>query len=147
MGEFLIRERWRKTGVRVASAGVGAMVGWQADDDAIAVMDERGIDMRDHQAQQLTQALINDYDLVLVMEKHHEDWINQRLPTARGRVHLMSKWQARDGVPDPYRRGRAAFEACYAQLDECVDQWLQRIALTDPGQAHARLTYTFTPFG
>ena len=127
MGEFLIRERWSKAGASVASAGVGAMAGWQADDDAIAVMDEQGIDMRAHTAQQLTQELINAYDLVLVMEKHHEDWINQRLPTARGRVHQMSKWSTRDAVPDPYRRGRAAFESCYTQLDECVDQWLQRI--------------------
>ncbi|ORE87260.1 Low molecular weight protein-tyrosine-phosphatase wzb [Oceanococcus atlanticus] len=127
MGEFLLRDRWRKSGARVASAGVGAMLGWPADDDAIAVMDDYGIDMRAHQAQQIKPELLKAYDLVLVMEKHHEDWINQRFPTTRGRVHLMSKWQARDGVPDPYRRGRAAFEACYAQLDECVDQWLQRI--------------------
>lgn len=128
MGEYLIRTRWQQPNAQVASAGVGALQGYPADDHAIAVMQEYGIDMQEHRAQQLVQPLISAYDLILVMEKGHEDWVNQRFPTARGRVHSMSKWTQDDEVPDPYRRGRAAFEACYAQLDGCVNSWLERIA-------------------
>lgn len=127
MGEFLLRDRWTKPGVRVASAGVGAMVGWGADEDALTVMQRYGIDMDAHRARQLTSELLTSHDLILVMEDEHAQWINRRMPTARGRVHLMSKWEGEAGVPDPYRRGLPAFEACYAQLDRCVDSWLKRL--------------------
>ncbi len=128
MGEYLLKARWDKAGVQVASAGVGALVGYPADEHAIEVMQEHGIDMSAHTAQQLVQPLVSAFDLILVMEKGHEEWINRRLPTARGRVHAMSKWTEQAEVPDPYRQGREAFEACYAQLDLCVDSWLERIA-------------------
>ena len=127
MGEYLFKQRWQKAGWKVASAGVGALIGFPADDHAIAVMQEQGIDMSAHQAQQMSQALASAFDLILVMDKSHEEWINQRLPTSRGRVHQMSKWEAEDEVPDPYRRGREAFDASYSQIDRCVDSWLQRI--------------------
>ena len=127
MGEFLLKQRWDKADAQVASAGVGALVGHPADEHAIAVMQEHGIDMTEHRAQQLVQPLITSFDLILVMESGHERWINQRLPMARGRVHSICKWSDADEVPDPYRRGREAFEACYRQLDTCIDQWLERI--------------------
>ena len=128
MGEYLFKQRWDKPGAKVASAGVGALVGYPADDEAIAVMQEQGVDMSEHKAQQLVQPLVSAFDLILVMEKGHEQWINQRLPMARGRVHAMSKWSEEAEVPDPYRRGRPAFDACYQQLDLCVNQWLERIS-------------------
>lgn len=128
MGEFLLRKRWNKPGAKVASAGVGALVGYPADDLAIAVMDEQGVDMREHRAQQLVQPMVSAYDLILVMEKSHQSWINERLPISRGRVHAMTKWLSEEEVPDPYRQGRMAFEQCYQQLDVCVNSWLERIS-------------------
>lgn len=127
MAEYLLRARWQRPEATVASAGVGALIGYPADEHAIKVMDAAGIDMRAHHARQLNLTLCNSFDLILVMDKSHENWINQRHPTARGRVHQMSKWQPEDEVADPYRQGLAAFEACYALLDRCTESWLERI--------------------
>ncbi len=127
MGEYLLRERWQAPGARVASAGVQALIDWPADEEAIKAMQARGIDLSPHRARQISPEISQDADLILVMEDFHRDWIHSRLPTARGRVHGMGKWIDLPEVPDPYRRGPAAFEQAYDLLDRCVDSWLERI--------------------
>ena len=128
MAEYLLRARWQKPDAREASAGVQALSGWPADDEALRVMQERGIDMNAHRARQLTPELVQQADLTLVMETFHRDWIHQRMPTARGRVHLISQWTDLPEVPDPYRRGPEAFQRSAAQLEHCVASWVQRLS-------------------
>ncbi len=127
MGEHLLRDRWRKPGARVSSAGIAALVGYPADEHAIAVMQEHGIDVGEHRARQLNSELAFSHDLILFMDTSHERWIQTRLPAARGRVYAMTKWLPQDEVPDPYMRGRNAFEQTYAELDAAVNSWLQRL--------------------
>ena len=65
-----------QSGVSLASAGFGAMVGHPADDHAIALMAERGLDISGRRARQLEPALIKAADLVLIMEssqKQHDE--------------------------------------------------------------------------
>ena len=57
----------------IASAGIATqksgLVGKGADAMACEVMEQYGIDLSDHKAQQLTPELCHVYDLILVMEK------------------------------------------------------------------------------
>lgn len=117
----------RAPGVKVSSAGVGAMVGWPADELAVAVMKDRGHDIGAHRARQLTRALLAEYDLVLTLDQHHSDWINGRFPEYRGKVHKMLRWQQNADVPDPYRQPKAAFEQSYQLIDQGVTDWLKRL--------------------
>ena len=127
MGEYLLRARWEKPGAKVESAGIAALVNYPAEEDAMTVMEDQGIDMSGHRARQLTPRMASGFDLILGMEPMHIEWINRRMPTARGRVHLMGKWLNEEAVPDPYRQGLPAFAACYELLNEAVDSWLQKI--------------------
>lgn len=54
---------------KIASAGLGALVGKPADTTAIDVATQHHISLEGHEAQQLTSALCRQYDLILVMEK------------------------------------------------------------------------------
>jgi protein-tyrosine phosphatase len=125
IGEGLLRARAPKA--IVASAGVGAMVGWPADPLSIEVMQEKGHDIGAHRAQQITRALLAENDLILTLDRHHSEWINNRYPEFRGKVHKILRWQDNADVPDPYRMPKAAFEQSYQLIDSGVGDWLKRL--------------------
>lgn len=132
MAEYMLRATWDNPKARIGSAGIGALVDHPADDHAIAVMAEHGIDLSPHRARQLSQNLVAEHDLILTMEDHHARWMFERIAESRGRVFPITKWLkqgAADGgaVPDPYMRGRAAFERTREILEPAVASWLKRL--------------------
>ena len=140
MAEALLRERLRgQTPVapegtsgadprcQVSSAGTSALVGYPADPLAIDVARRFGFDLAAHAARQATGPLLTGADLVLVMTRAHADWVHERLPPLRGRVQLLGRWRELE-VPDPYGMPRSAFESVFEQIDDCVADWLPRLA-------------------
>ncbi|MBF5042771.1 low molecular weight phosphotyrosine protein phosphatase [Aggregicoccus sp. 17bor-14] len=110
MAAALAASRWSslQPSLVVESAGVSALVGSPADPLAQELMLERGIDISDHRARQLTAQMAHDFELILVMEGGHQRAVESLAPSARGRVFPLGKW-GRFDVPDPYRRPREAF--------------------------------------
>ncbi len=123
---MLKQQLGEQTDVTVGSAGLGALVGYPADDHAIALMQECGLDISDHRGRQLEPALIEAADLVLVMESGHRQLINDMEPAARGKVYRLCHWTDED-VPDPYRQPRAAFEEALVLIDRGVRDWAEKI--------------------
>jgi protein-tyrosine phosphatase len=113
-------------GVQVASAGLNALVGRPADDTAIALMLERGLDLRGHRAVQITRPMCIHSDMVLVMEREQRDRVQALYPEVCGRVFRISDAVGMD-VPDPYRRPREAFRTALSLIEQGVDSWVQRI--------------------
>ena len=118
MAETLLASqlRSRGTGAVVESAGIAALVGSPADPIAVELMRERGLDLGNHRARQLTPELVRTSDLVLVMESGQVGYVEELFPPARGRVHRLGRIGVFD-VPDPYRRGRTAFENALALIE------------------------------
>ncbi len=128
MAEAVLRHELREIDeLTVESAGLGALVGEQASEHAVALMHERGIDISSHRGQQLTPELVSEAELILVMESRHKRVIESNEPTARGKVYRLGEWQDKD-IPDPYRQPKAAFEAALADIDEGVADWVERLA-------------------
>ncbi len=127
MAEAMLAERVSESypQLKIASAGVGALVNHQADQTAQELMEEMGIDLASHRAQQLSSELLSEYDLVLVMEEDHIQAVHDILPAARGRVHLLGKWSDFE-IPDPYRQPRQEFESALELIERAVGEWQQR---------------------
>ena len=104
--------------VEVASAGVAALEGWGATDDAVRVAEENGISLAGHHARQLTPQLAAWADLVVGMERRHVE-VATRLG-ARAAVALCE-----DDVPDPYGRGVEAFRETWAALAAAIPELLR----------------------
>jgi protein-tyrosine phosphatase len=126
MAEVLLAQRLAQRGVRVtvASAGIAALVGRPADPEAQELMAERGLDLSAHRARQLTPDLLRAFDLVLVMEAWQQRAVEAVLPSARGRVQRLGRLGDFD-VPDPFRRGPAAFRGALAFIDRGLDDLLE----------------------
>lgn len=112
----------------IESAGIGALVGKGADPTAQALMQEKGLDISDHRARQLTPAMIMDFDLILGMEAGHVKAIENMVSAARGRVFRLGKWGDFD-VPDPFRKPRDAFEASLHLIERGVVDWCNRLGI------------------
>jgi protein-tyrosine phosphatase len=121
MAEALLKDalRGRAGPVVVESAGISALVGYPADPLAQELMLKRGLDLSPHRARQLTAEMVRSFELVLVMEAGQQRVVESMDSSARGRVHRIGRVGKYD-VPDPYRRGRAAFEEALGLIERGV---------------------------
>lgn len=110
----------------IASAGVAAMVGHEADATASEVAIDHGVSLEHHLARQLTREICAQHDLILVMEQKHIDAVTRIAPEARGKTMLYGHWIKRE-IPDPYRQSREAFEFAYQLLSEATNAWATKL--------------------
>jgi protein-tyrosine phosphatase len=111
----------------VTSAGLKALVGKPADPIARELMEERGIDIADHQARQLDAEMCQRADLILVMDREQRRAVEERYQFARGKVFRLGEFDDHD-VFDPYRAGRDSFQRSLALIEEGAQQWAKRIS-------------------
>ena len=125
MGEAFLKQlcQEKKMDMSIASAGIGALVGHAADKHVIDLMQHRNIDVTEHHAQQLTESLAMQYELMLVMEKGHVQAVNQMILQTRGRVHLLGKWNQNEEIPDPYQKSDAHFVAALSAIERNIQLW------------------------
>ena len=123
MAEVLLARRLQDRGIdgSVRSAGIAALVGQGADPIALDLMTARGLDLSKHRARQLTPEMIRSADLVLTMERGQQRAVSGMDSSARGRVHRIGRIGGFD-VPDPYRRGRTAFEEARALIERGIGE-------------------------
>ena len=108
------------------SAGLGALVGHPADEFAIELMSERGIDIASHRARQLHPEMVSAADLILVMEHGHKKAIDGMDQAARGKVHRLGEWQDME-ISDPYRQSKEVFDDALQDIEDGVADWVERL--------------------
>lgn len=125
LAEAYLRERLPK--VRVTSAGVGALVGEPVAEHAVTVAEEAGLQLDEHRGRQVDGAAVRGSDLILVMERGQQAWIESRYPHARGRIFLLGHWSEGTEVPDPYGRDLDAFRLAFSRIRDYCDAWIARL--------------------
>jgi protein-tyrosine phosphatase len=127
MAEALLRRALiGQDGVTVASAGLGALVGYPASEHSVELMTNAGEDISGHRARQIHPDMVSAADLVLVMEAGHKRAIDDADPTARGKVHRLGEWQDKD-IADPYRQPKQAYIEALADIRQGVESWAEKI--------------------
>ncbi|HGM5805385.1 MULTISPECIES: arsenate reductase/protein-tyrosine-phosphatase family protein [Serratia] len=107
----------------IASAGIHALAGHSADNQAALIASKNGISLEGHVARQLTKSMCQEYSLILVMERGHVDAVCRLIPEVRGKTMLFAHWQGQKDIPDPYRKSPEAFEYAYNLLAESAQKW------------------------
>lgn len=116
------------------SAGIGALVGKPADPIAQKLMAHRGIDISTHTAQQISQFLCRQADLILVMDQEQRRHLESQYPSTRGKVFRITEEEKKD-IPDPYKKSEAAFEEALSLIEIGAASWISRILkITKPEQ-------------
>jgi protein-tyrosine phosphatase len=127
MAAALFAARARVTGypLRVTSAGLTASVGQRPPAAIIELTGDRGLDLSGHQAQQLTGALAEQHDLVLVMDSAQQRFVERSWRALKGRVCRLGAWRDED-VVDPYGAAEDEYAACFSSIERCVNDWETR---------------------
>lgn len=110
-------------GYRILSAGTSAIQGSRASRFAIAVMKERGIDIRSHAAQPVSLDLVEEADFIYTMGRNHALILKEWLPEAARKVHLMHP----DGIEDPIGLPIEHYRGCASKIQERIPDVLQQI--------------------
>lgn len=122
MASAWLQANWQSDAI-VDSAGLQALIGYPADELAVAVAAEHGLDLNSHRAKQVTESMIRESDLILVMESSQREQILRIAPLATGKVWRMGHHAGQD-IVDPYRRGRVAFEQSFQSIASLGKSWL-----------------------
>lgn len=115
-------------GVTIVSAGIAAMEGAPASPEAVQIMKERGLDLSQHMSQPLSDRLVRMADIILTMTRAHRDAIVAHWPDSADRVQPLSPQQ---DVADPIGGPRESYQQCACQIEQLLDQWLDRTPVRD----------------
>ena len=125
VAEFMLRNASPEH-VEVRSAGIQARSGYEAAEDMIEIMASRDVDISSHRSKLLDRPLVSWSELILVMEKEHQKFIEHNFPMARGRVQLLGKWTCGE-IDDPYRKARENYEHSVGEIEEAVMAWARKL--------------------
>ncbi len=109
MAEALMRYELEKEGMSgeyaVSSAGTSAFHGMPASHNAVNTLADMGIDLSQHTARLIDNALIDDADLILTMTGSHKRRLLQMRPDAASKTYTLAEYSGAGGktdVDDPF---------------------------------------------
>src|SRR5262249_19464180 len=95
--------------------GVAAGHGSPPSPEAVEILSERGIDLRAHESQPVTEQLLSQADQIFTMTRSHRELLVRDFPETAPRVRLLS----RNGsdVIDPIGAGLEEYRHCADQIE------------------------------
>lgn len=128
MAEGLLKKRLKELGrsdVEVSSAGLLMALGG-ASAETLALLKQEGVDMSMHRSRQASKDLIKKSDLILVMERLHEDGVLRLAPEVKNRVFLLKEFAKIDekdlNINDPMGRHEEAYSKTFEKIKEAIER-------------------------
>jgi protein-tyrosine phosphatase len=116
-----------KRGFLIASAGLAADYGCPASREAIEAMRKRGLDLRSHTSQPLTDRLLGQMDRCYTMTNQHRNMILAERPDLADRVQVLAT-DGRD-IRDPFGGDSAEYAACASSLENYVRSLVDQLEI------------------
>jgi len=113
-------------GFNVLSAGLSAGNGAPAAREAVDVLADEGIDLRNHESQPLTERLLLHADYVLTMTRGHRQSILDEYPDLANRVSLLASDHL--DISDPYGGSSREYVACKVTIEQYLKDLVSHVA-------------------
>jgi protein-tyrosine-phosphatase len=132
MAKVLAEKKLEQEGLadywEVDSAGLAAISNQPANENAIMVMDELGIDLRKHKSKSIPKN-IEDYDLILTMTKHHKQVLLDYFPVKEDNVFTVKEFASGNSLDiiDPFGSDKAIYRETAKELSEEIDKIIKKI--------------------
>lgn len=124
----LLRQRVCQLGlnVQVASAGIEAESNQGAYPLARRMAQQYGVSLSAHRTTPLSQGMVSESDLILVMEVGQARSMREHYPDSAGKLFLLGQFdhEVDYEIQDPYGGPPEVFAQCYAQIVKACDQLL-----------------------
>ena len=133
MAEGILKDMLKGQGISnviVSSAGTLAPAGLKPTDYALITTIERGIDISQHTSRVLTEQMVDESDLVLVMEYGHLKFVQGLAPRSKKRVFLLKAFGKKGEmgeIADPIGFDLEFYRKCYNDLEDEIHRILPDI--------------------
>jgi len=124
---------WGKVGPelnkwRIQSAGIWAEYGRPPAQNTQLVLKERGIDISDYRSRQLTEEMLESYNLVLTMERGQKEALRAAFPEYASRIFLLTEMVCKYyDVVDPVGRSMMDFEHTAQEIEQILSEGFELI--------------------
>jgi len=90
--------------ISISSAGTWTVTGLPATSDALKQAQKYSLNLSLHKSRLISQEILSESDLVLVMDANHKEGITHEFPAVANKVYLLSEVSngASYDIPDPY---------------------------------------------
>jgi tRNA threonylcarbamoyl adenosine modification protein (Sua5/YciO/YrdC/YwlC family) len=129
MAEALLKKKLKEAGradVEVMSAGIMMFSGLGATEATRTILLREGMDVSGHRSQRVTRQMLMKTDLILAMERSHEERILQITPEAKNRVFLLKEFARIDDnspdIVDPIGRSDEFYEVTYGIIKSSIER-------------------------
>ena len=114
-----------ENGIQIASAGIAAMAGSPAADQATQVMSEQGLEIGDHASQPISERTAQVADLILTMTNGHRQALISHWPMLEPRTKTLRA----DGgdISDPIGSPVEVYKACADQIEQSLRHWVDQV--------------------
>jgi len=124
---LLVKKLFEKKRHDVEVLSAGMMIGgFGATDATMEVLKQEGIDVSQHRSRKVTKEMIKKSDIILVMERLHEERILMLAPEAKNRVFLLKEFARIEDsnldITDPIGRPFEFYEKVFAVIKEAVER-------------------------
>lgn len=119
--------------VEVVSAGLAALPGAAAAENAVQALRELGVELEGHAARLLTAELVREADLVLTMTGSHRQQVCSLAPECADKVYTLAGYAGEGAdVVDPIGGSVEVYRQCAGEIRRLVARALQKFL--SPGE-------------
>ncbi|NOX97386.1 MAG: low molecular weight protein arginine phosphatase [Nitrospirae bacterium] len=127
----MLKDRGKKD-IKLASAGTGALPGMKPPREVEDVLGEEGIDVSQHEATRLTTDLIEKADLILAMDRCHQQTILEMSSRASEKTFLLEEFiscagDEFPGIPDPIGESLDTYREIFGKIKRCLEELLKKV--------------------
>lgn len=129
MAEYLMKKKLKELGrsdIDVLSAGTFAFLGMSPTQETLKAIASIGMDASGHQAAKATEDLVRQSDLVLAMERKHQEELMRQFPSEAGRIYMLGEYTGLDPfeaeVRDPIGGSEELYRECFSRIRQMIDK-------------------------
>lgn len=110
-------DQLQNLGYKIASAGIMAISGSPATEQAVGAMNSISLDVSSHRSCIFNQELVEDSDIIFTLTNSHLDILLNNWEKAEGKTFLLDKT---GDIADPIGAGIEVYQACASQIEKAI---------------------------
>jgi protein-tyrosine-phosphatase len=132
MAHWLMKKKLQEKNIQnieVYSSGIYAENGDTSTEEAIEVMEEYGVNLKQHRATITSNSNIKEMDLILCMTASHKNALTQMYPNLSNKIYTLKEYVGIDeiDIKDPWGYGIVTYRYCAAEIDTCLDKLIDKL--------------------